>query len=273
LSAGLAFLGLSFIPTQRGEKPLRTEPEAPVLDLCLDVQALRTLYLLRVNADQLKKLQAIAKEVAAPDRDRDKPRVSDDYRRVLVALREALAADNEDKVEELEDRLSELTDSEGPELDDAVRVTVVGRRRVPQALRLFGPQQLASYLGSIADEVGDPQERLVTALNDLRSEKAVDWEDTRDDLADDLGWLFGGLDSARQREIGDAVTALINKAHRQDDEAFAKKRADLEKEARAIGGDVASMVVLRHAVERALARLLSNPRLQPALDARLKTMK
>jgi hypothetical protein len=273
LPAGLLLLGLSFIPTKRAERPLRTEPETPVLELCLDVQALRMLYLLRIDGDQAKKLQVIAKEIAAPDRERDKPRVSDDYRRVLVGLREALAADNEEKVEELEDRLSELTDTEGPELDDGVNVTAVARRRVPEAVRLLRPQQLASYFGSTAEEIGDPQERLVAALQELRSDKAVDWEDSRDDLADDLGWLLGGLDAARAKTVREEVTALVNKAHKLHDDAFAKQKADLEQEARAIGADVGSMKVLQHAVERTLARLLSNPRLVPALEARLKAAK
>jgi hypothetical protein len=270
LPTALLFISLALTPTRPWGLPLRTELETPVLDMSLDVQALRTLYLLRMTADQVKKLQSLAKEIATPDHDRDKPRVSEDYRRVLSSLCDALAADDEDKVEELEDRLSELTDSESPELDDAVPVTVVARRRAPEVLRLLRPRQLASYLGSIAEEVGDPHERLVAALAEVRSEKNPDWEETRDEIAEDLGWLLGGLDLARAKAIREQVAAFLDRAHHMTDEAFGKQRAALEREARAFGAGVSSFDILRHAVERSLARLLSNPRLVPALEARLR---
>ena len=273
LPAVLLFVCLTLTPTRPPDVPLRTDLKTPVTDMSLDVQALRTLYLLRMTTDQLKKVQPIAKEIAAPDRDREKPRVSEDYRRVLVSLCDALAADDEDKVEQLEDRLSELTDSESPELDDAVAVTAAARRRAPEVLQILRPRQLGSYLGSIAEEVGDPQERLVAALADVRSDKNTDWEQTRDDIAEDLGWLLGGLDTARAKAVHEQVAALLNRSRRLSDDAFEKQRTALEKEARALGNGVSSLDVLRHAVERALARLLSNPRLVPALEARLRSAK
>ena len=271
LLPAVLLLGLLMIPGKPADEHPRAEPEERALDLCLEVQALRTVYLLHASGEQVKKLQAIAKELVVPDRDREKPRITDDYRRVLVSLRDALAADDEKKVEGLEDRLSELTDSENPELDDAVSVTAVARRRVPEALRLLRPKQLASYFGSIAGEVGDPQERLAAALEEVRSDKNDEWEDVRDDLADDLGWLLGGLSANRSKAVRGAVADLLTRAHNLSDDEFGKQRAELEKAARALGADVPATDVLRHAVERTLARLLSNPRLVPALEARLKS--
>jgi hypothetical protein len=270
LLPALLLVGLFLIPRKPADEPPRTEPEERALDVCLDVQALRTLYLLRINGQQVKKLQAIAKDLAAPDRDRDKPRLTDGYRRVLVNLRIALAADDEKKVDSLEDRLAELTDSESPELDDAVTVTAAARRRVPEALRLLRPNQLAGYFGSISDEVGDPQERLAAALENVRSDKNDDWEDVRDDLADDLGWLLGGLSANPSKAVRGAVADLLTRARNLSDEEFGKQRAELKKEARALGADIPATDVLRHAVERALAKLLSNPRLLSALQRRLK---
>jgi hypothetical protein len=269
LLAGILAAGLAFVPSKPAVTRPKADPEAKTLDLCLDVQALRAVYLLRLNEEQVKKLQAIAKDLAAPDREREKPRASEEYRRVLANLRDALAADDEEKVSELEDRLSELTDSEAPELDDAVQVSAAARKRAPEVMRLLRPYQLAGYLGSISEEIGDPQQRLVDALAQVRSDKEENWEETRDDLARDLGGLLGGLDAARSKQLREQVSALLTRAHGLNEPDFDKQRAALEKEARRIG-DVGPTEVVRHAAERGLARLLSNPRLVPVLEARRK---
>jgi hypothetical protein len=113
----------------------------------------------------------------------------------------------------------------------------------------------------------------VAALADVRSDKNSDWEETRDDVAEDLGWLLGGVDPARDKAVRDQLVTLLNRARRLSDDAFEKQRAGLEKEARGIAAGVNSFEVLRHGVERAVARLLSNPRLVPALETRLRSAK
>jgi hypothetical protein len=219
----------------------------------------------------MRHLQKMARDVAQPDRDREKPRVSDGYRRLLADLRDALVADeDDDRIEKLEDRLTDLTEAEDPQLDDEVRVTAAARRRAPDALRLLRPNQLAVYLGAAAEEIGDPQERLVAGLAEVRSAKSDDWETTRDELAEDLGWLLGGLDAARSKAFRAEAAALLTRAHALTEEEYEKQRPGLEKEARQVGADVGPANVLRHAAERTLARLLSNPRLGPVLEARLK---
>jgi hypothetical protein len=273
LVCALVVAGIAFIPAKRRETPERPDPKAPTLHLCLEIQALRTLYLLRTKPDQLQKLQEIAKRLAIKERDRAKPRASDEYRGVLASLHAALAADDQDEVEDLEDQLSGLTDSEEPDIDDAITITDDARKHVPEALRILTPQQIAEYLGSIAEDVGDPRQRLAAALEKVRSDKENDWEQIRDDLADDLSGLLGGLDAARSKNVHDAIVSLLNKSRKLDADAFDKQRSELKKDALAIGGDVAPTTVLAHAAERALARLLSNPRLSSALEARLKRAK
>jgi hypothetical protein len=266
----LLLLGVVLIPVKPAIEPARPELGPPALDVALEVQALRTVYLLRATPEQMKQLQKMAKDLAAPDRDRQRPRVSGDYRRVLADLRDALVADDDDRVERLEDRLADLTDAEDPQLDDEVKVTAAARRLVPEALRLFRPAQVAGLIASLSDEVGDPQERLADALEQARSVKSGEWEEARGEMADDLGWLLGGLDASRAKAVRSEVTALLNKARGLSDEEFESRREELEQEARRVGADVPPTEVLKHAVERALARLLSNPRLGVALQARLK---
>ena len=65
-------------------------------------------------------------------------------------------------------------------------------------------------------------------------------------------------------------TALSRPWRALKDDEFKKERPELEKTARQIVGEVGPLDVLRHAVERSLADLLSNPRLAAAIDARLK---
>jgi hypothetical protein len=70
--------------------------------------------------------------------------------------------------------------------------------------------------------------------------------------------------------VSDQVVQLLIQARALKDDEFKRERRDLEKSARQIVGEVGPMQILRHAVERALAELLSNPRLPTALEARLK---
>lgn len=261
---------LLLIPAKPIERP-RAEPETPVHALSLEVQALRTLYLLRATPEQIKAMRKFAKETAMAEREREKPHVSDDYRRVLANLRDALVADeDDDKIEGLEERLTELTEAEVPELDDGYRVTPAARRCAREVLRQLRPNQLAGYLGAMAEEIGDPQERLLAALEQVREGKDEAWKELRDVLADDLGWLLGGLAEERAKAIKAEVVALLSNVRELTDEEFDKQRDELEKVARRIGAGVSSTDVLRHALERTAARLLSNPRLGDVLDARLR---
>jgi hypothetical protein len=273
LLSALLLITILFTPERPRDAKPRSDPKEPILDLCLEVQAARTLYLLRAKPDQLRKLQEIARAVETPDRERAKSRASDEYRSVLGNLRVALAADDQDEVEDLEDRLNGLTESEEPELDDVVPITDAARKRVPEALRIFNPRQIAEFLASIAEEIGDPQERLVAALEKVRSDREDDWEQLRDDLADDLSGLMAGLDAARSKSVRSAIVSLLNKIRALDADAFDKQKAELTKAAREIAGATPPTQVLTHAIERDIAHLLSNPRLSAALELRLKRAK
>src|SRR5260370_35450936 len=107
-------------------------------------------------------------------------------------------------------------------------------------------------------------------MKDVRGLKNDDWKDRRDDLAEELGILLGGVDEKKAKRVNDAVVALVDTAKGLSDDDFKAKQADLEKEAEKLVGEVGPERVLRNRVERTLAELLSNPRLGPALEARLK---
>jgi hypothetical protein len=62
----------------------------------------------------------------------------------------------------------------------------------------------------------------------------------------------------------------LSKARSLSEAEFKAKKEDLEKEARALVGDVGPDDLLRYHVQRNLAELLSNPRLETAIKAKLK---
>jgi hypothetical protein len=266
----LVLLAAPFLTPARPPDKARPELESPAHELSLEVQALRTLYQLQLTPEQLKLLQKLARETAQPPRDRAKEKASKEYRRLLVSLRNALADEDGDRVDSLEEQLDELVDSEKPEVDDAVEVTPAARKRVPEVLRKLKPSQLAAFYRARADGMADPEDRLVEALDKVRGLDRDSWKAVRDDVAEDLGGLLGGLDPDKAGRAADRVVALLSKARGLSDEEYKAQRPALEKEAREVAGQSGPDEILRHAAERELAQLLSNPRLAAAMRTRLK---
>jgi hypothetical protein len=258
-------------PKPDGLRPEPPEPETPVHEVSLEVQALRGLYQFHLTPEQMRWLRELAKETSQPERDRGKAKASADFRRTLVSLRSAFVADEDDeRIGGLEDQLDQLAESEDPQIDDAVEVTAAARRRAPEVLRRLKPTQLADFLAARAGEVYDPEDRLVESLEKVRGMDREEWKATRDTLADDLGWALAGTDAARAGRVADQAVGLLSRARGLTEDEFKARREELEKEARALSAQATAEEVLRHLAERAVAQLLSNPRLDAALRARLK---
>jgi hypothetical protein len=225
--------------------------------LNLEVAALQQLHQLDLTPAQLEALAKLAKDAAPKTGERKPAKVSDKYRRTLLQYRE-----------ELED----LRDSEAPTLDDAIDTTDEARKRAPQALKLLGARQTAAYLGLYGDDLPDPVEVLLAALEKSHGTDEKEWKELRDATAEDVGWLLAGQDAEQVRKVGDKVTALLDRAHGLKNVEYQAQKADLEKAARELA-DVDPTVVLRHVMQRDLAELLSNPQLTTAIEGRLKQVK
>ncbi len=266
---------LSYTGCAEPEKRTKKDDAEPTLaELSMEVQALRTVYNLRLTPDQMKALAKLAKGAAEPARKRNGGTATDDYRKALAELRDALAdARDDDKIADLEDTFSELDEKETPEMDDAVEITAPARKHAPEVFKKMKPSQLASYLGFLAENVVDPEDVLVALLKEVRGLKDDEWKDRRDDLADELGWLLGGVDDKKSKKFNEAVVALINKVKALSDADYKTRQAALEQEAEKLVAEVGPERVLRNRVEKTLAELLSNPRLGAALEARLKEKK
>lgn len=256
-----------------GIDPRPALPPAPrsLVALSREVEALRTLYALRLTRGQLEHLRELAPEtVARPPAD-DTVEVSAALRKTLGELREALArADDDDRIGKLYDRYDELLSDEDAPLEGPVEYTEEAAEQAPSVLDMLTPAQVAGYLGGIADEVADPRQVVLEALAKARGVPAAEWAEARDAVASQVSRLAAGLDDDKARRIHDQVAQLLIVARGLREEEFKRERSSLEQKGLQIVTDAGPAEVLRHVMEEALAELLSNPRLPAALNARLR---
>jgi hypothetical protein len=266
--AVLVVLTLTAGATLAGDAPPAAREDLNTLSL--EVAALQLLNQLDVTPSQMEALAKMAKGITPKEVKRQPAKTSDKYRQTLRDLRDALVQGDQDKIDELNETLDDLKDSEKPELDDDVEITDEARSRAPETLRLLSARQTASYLGLYGDDLPDPAASLRDALEKAPRADEKEWKELRDDTVEEVGWLVAGLDVARAHKVSEKAGTLLDRAHKLKPDEFKEQRAELEKAAREVLGDVGPLEVLRHVLERDLAELLSNPQLRAALDARLK---
>ncbi len=255
-----------------GAATLSPPADPPSLnEMEMEVDALYVLYQFQFTPEQLRNLQKLARETADDLGVRQAAKASDDYRKTLAALRDALVkADDGDKIAELQEKLDELTAKEKPELDVATEITDAARKRAPEVLRQLSARQVAGYVSIFGDTFPDPREELLGALDKVRGLDDEAWKEFRAQLSEEVGRLVAGLDADKATQIGDKVVQWLIEVRSLGEAELKAQRADLEKKARQIVGDSHPFEVMRHSVELALAELLSNPRLEAAVAARLK---
>lgn len=252
---------------------LAQQPKAEKLsvnDLSLEVTALQTLYNFKFNAEQMNTLRRLARETADEPSARQAAKVSDEYRKALLALRDALLADDEEKIAACEEKLDALREQENPELDDAVELTDEARKRAPEVLKKLSANQVALFLSAYGGAVPDPRETLRDALDEARKVDGDDWKQLRDSISDEVGRLTAGLDAEKAAAVGARAVQLLIRVRALKDDEFKSQRQALEKEIDEVVGEVGPLEVIRNLAELSLAELLSNPRLPLVLTARLK---
>lgn len=250
----------------------RKEPVKPVSELSLEVAALQLLYDLQVTNSQLEKLGEWAKESASKARPRKDTEVTMEFRTKLVELHKALsqAVDGE-SIEKFIAEVGELREQENPVLDDRVEITPAARKRTVDFARLLKPSQAAALYTLDGDTIDDPRDKLVEAIEDVRSLETEEWKATRDMIAGDIARLVAGIDGKRYDRVHDDVIVLLVKSRKLDMDEFQEQRKDLEKEALKLVGNLGGVDFLRNYLEYQLAELLSNPRLAAAVKERLAT--
>ncbi len=247
-------------------------PKGDLNHLNMEVMALEMLYQMRITQAQMEHLQKLIPATtlgAPPSRE---VAISPEFARALGAFHAALVDNDDDRIAEVSARLDKLREKESPEFDD-VEISEGARKHTPEFYRILSARQVASYITDYADNFPDPLEKILDAFDEIRKLPGREWEEERDEVAGQVGWLIAGLDTKVEENVAKQVTELLNRVHALKDEDYKTKRVELAKEAEAIAAKVEPTEVIRHFVERSVAELLSNPRLAAAVEARLKLEK
>lgn len=249
--------------------PPQKEDSEDINNLNLEVSALEMLDQLKLTRPQLERLAKLAPMTAHKAPPSRSIKVSAEYRKALNDLRAALIDEDEERVADLTLTLDELRDKENPDFDE-VEITDAARRHTAEVLRGLGARQVMGFLADFAEEFPDPREKLIDAFEDVRKLPEKEWEELRDEVAGQVGWLVAGFDNAAEGKVRQRVKDLLNRVRRMKEEEYTAKETELEKAAQIAVGNVGPTEVIRHFTERSLAELLSNPRLSVAVEARLK---
>jgi len=241
--------------------------------LKLEVDALEKLYHLELNGKQLQSLLTLAEKTAAKAPASQEVQAGAEYHKTLKSLHDALLAQEEDRLRELSDKLDELQEKETISIDDAFEMTEAAMGAAPQAFRLLSAAQIVAYLAALDDEVPDPVERILSALEEGAELGGDEWKELRDETAEEISWLVAGFKTESETRVKKAVTDWLDRNHRFKGADLTKQWPALEKAAHQLLGNVSSLVVLQHYMERELAELLSNPRTAAALRLWIKPSK
>lgn len=257
----------------KAANPVKGKAAEETISLKLEVDALEKLYHLELNTKQLPALLKLAERTAAKMPAAKEVQAGEEYRNVLKSLRDALLAQEEDRIHELNDKLDELQETETISIDDGFEMTDTALLAAPQAFKLLSAAQIVAYLASLDDEVPDPTERILSALEEGEKLKDDEWKELRDETAEEVSWLVAGFHKDNAARVKKAVVSLLDRGHRFQGEELNKQWSALEKSAHLTVGNVSSLVVLQHYMEREMAELLSNPRTASILQAWIKQRK
>lgn len=236
--------------------------------LSLEVVALQTLHRLDLTTPQLENLLRLSKGAASTPAANGAQKVTPAFVKTLKALRNALAADDDDSIDSLKDKLQEIMEKDKIVLDDRVPVSDAARRGAPLLVRMLTPAQALAYVQVLDEEDVDPLDMLEAALERGKNADAAAWKVLRDNAAAEAAWLFAGSDEAKSRPVAKLLAALLDQ---QRSAQKAKNAApDLEKQLQQLTAQVDPLQMVRHAMERELAELLSNPTLPAAIQHTLE---
>jgi len=256
-------------PKKKGKA--KSDPDhVPAGELYLKVAALETLYDFDLTDEQMTALrsQAPAPDAPAPTG----PMVSPKLQRSLLDLYNALVKVDEEQIEKLQDEVDQATEAEKVKPPEPA-LTQAARRQAPALLRQLDAGQIASYFADAADDVQDPAQFLLDTIATGRGMTGDDWDKLRAAAVEDVATLAAGLDPSAAKPMSDKAAKWLADWHAVDDDQLKARQSEMEAAARQLFAALDPMEVLRHCAERELARLLSNPQLASAIDARLAAKK
>jgi hypothetical protein len=260
-------------PPAKARNVVKGKAAEELVLLKLEVDALEKLYHLELNARQLPAMLALAEKTAAKMPETKEVQAGEEYRNVLKSLHDALLSQEEERIRELSDKLGELQEKETLSIEDAFDMTDAAMAAAPQAFRLLSAAQIIAYLSALDDEVPDPAERILSALEEGAEAKDDEWKQLRDETAEEVAWLAASFKTESTARVKSSVIAFLDRNHRFKGEELTKHWPALEKDAHNLVRNVTSLMVLQHYMERELAELLSNPRAATAIRSWMKKSK
>jgi hypothetical protein len=258
-----------------GEKVIAAPP-TDVNALSMEVAVLRTLYLIKAAPHHLERIKRDCKDCPMKPRKREAADVTPEYKKTLIDLRTALIAADDDKVNDLSDRLEELAADDEPDVDDAVEITDESRKVAPKLLNAFDANLIVGYLASYGKDFPVPFRMMNKAMRTDgkgRKPSAEQWKEIRTAVANDVAWSVAGLDLKEQAKVRDDALKLLDKAYALSNEDLAKQGPELRSGISKITSKAGTLDVIKHVIEQDLAEMISNPRLLPAVEARLQYLK
>jgi uncharacterized protein YfbU (UPF0304 family) len=244
---------------------LKGKQAEELVALKLEVDALEKLYHLELNARQQSAFLALAAKTAAKTPAVKEVQAGAEYRKVLKELHDALLNEEADRIRELSAKLDELQEKETIVIDDEFEMSDAALKSAPQAFKLLSAAQIVAYLAALDDEVPDPVERLLSAVEEGEDLTGDEWKELRDETAEEVSWLTAGFHTENAAKVKNAVTTWLDRNHRLKGDELSKEWPALEKSAHQLIGNVSALVVIQHYMERELAELLSNPRTAAAM--------
>jgi hypothetical protein len=252
--------------------PGQPAPEDPRI-MSLEVAALGTLRHLDLAPAQLRELLGMAKGCASALKPTARSRTTPAFVKTLTSLRTALLTEDSDRIDELKEKLESIMEDDNIQLDDRVPISAAARRQAAPFVRTLKPSQVMAKLELLDEDEIEPFEMMSWALERGKTAGAAQWKAIRDDAAVDAAWLIAGSDETKSGPVARQIAFVLDLHHQGAGGKGPKVRLpDLEKQVNQWTARLDPFDILRHAMQREIAELLSNPRLpdmvQHVLDSR-----
>jgi hypothetical protein len=246
---------------QKTAAPAQDDPQL----LSLEIVALQTLSRLDLTPAQLESLLQFSKGAASVPKAHS-GKVTPAFLKTMKDLRKAILDDDDERIDEFKEKLGEIMDKDRIQLDDRVPISEPARRDASQVIRMLQPTQVLAYLHVLDEDDVDLLDVLETALDKGKKADAARWKAIRAQAAGDAAWLLVGSDEAKTRLVTKQLAALLDVHHN----AKPGKAPDLEKQVQELTAQLDPFLIVRNAMERDVAELLSNPRLPAAIQHMLE---
>jgi hypothetical protein len=240
----------------------------------LRINALMSLYEFDMSPGQLKELRAAAVKTAG-NQARPPVKGTAALAQAFKDVQSALEKRDEQAIVEARNKMVELTSD--LDLDDDVNPTEAALAKAPAIRRQLRASQIAAFLAVHADELSDPTELVLGALEAIR--------DLRDDnkngakngeiatlitqTGQTAGYLVFGTDSAKANGLASRISAWLKSTSELGAKEYDAQQSTQEEAVQKIIGDADPMDVLSHWLNFRIAQLLSNPELPGAINSAL----